>query len=313
MTVSIVIPSWNGWQQLALNLPAVLAACARCGDAEVVVVDDGSEDETCPRLAREYPSVRIVARPSNGGFAAAANDGVQAARGEIAVCLNNDLRPEPGFLAPLLAALRGDTELFAAAPRTWNARFGGDEAPTAARFRAGLIDLVFPDRESAAPSATAPSPILYACGGAAAYRRDRFLALGGFHPLYHPFYWEDADLGWRARRRGWGAVHVPGSVVHHAGGSTIGARFPAAEIRATYERNRLLFIWSNLLDRGLWRRHLAWLGPRLASATARGTPFARGMWRARSRRAAALARRSAERAGARVGDLEILIAGARRP
>jgi len=311
VTVSIVIPSWNGWQQLALNLPAVLAACARFGDAEIVVVDDGSEDGTCSRLAGEYPLVRVVARPQNGGFAAAANDGVRAVRGEIAVCLNNDLRPEPGFLAPLEAALRDDPDLFAAAPRTWNARFGGDEGPTAARFRAGLIDVVFPDRESAGPGASAASPILYACGGAAAYRRDRFLELGGFHSLFHPFYWEDADLGWRARRRGWGAVHIPASVVHHAGGATIAARYPAAEIRAIYERNRLLFIWSNLLDRGLWRRHLAWLGPRLASATARGSSFARGAWRARARRACAIGRRAAERAAARVGDREILRAGAR--
>jgi GT2 family glycosyltransferase len=311
VTVSIVIPSWNGWQQLAANLPAVLAACERGGDAEVVVVDDGSEDGTCSRMAREYPAVRLVARPHNGGFAAAANDGVRAATGEFALCLNNDLRPQPEFLAPLVAALRADPELFAAAPRTWNARFGGDEAPTAARFRAGLIDVIFPDRDSSAPGATEESPILYACGGAAAYRRDRFLALGGFHSLFHPFYWEDADLGWRARRRGWGALHVPGSVVHHAGGATIGAHFAAAEVRATYERNRLLFIWSNLLDRALWRRHLAWLAPRLASAAVRGTPFALGAWRARARRAAALARRPAERAGARVGDREILRAGAR--
>jgi GT2 family glycosyltransferase len=312
MTLSIVIPSWNGWQHLSQNLPSILDACARFGDAEIVIVDDGSEDGTCSRMAREFPAIQVLARPRNGGFAEAVNDGVRAARGEIAVCLNNDLRPEPGFLAPLVAALAADPDLFAAAPRTWNARFGGDEGPTAARFRAGLIDVVFPDRESVAPDAAGSSPILYACGGAAAYRRDRFLALGGFHSLFHPFYWEDADLGWRARRRGWGAVHVPASVVHHAGGRTIAAHYPAAEIRATYERNRLLFIWSNLLDRGLWRRHLAWFGPRLASAAARRSAFARGAWRARGRRAAALARRGAERAAARVGDRVILLAGARR-
>lgn len=306
MRLSIVIPTWNGWEHLAANLPAVLAACERWGDAELVVADDGSEDGTCSRLAQAFPVVRVVARPRNGGFAAAANDGVRAATGEIAVCLNNDLRPEPAFLAPLAAALEADPDLFAVAPRTWNARFGGDEARTAARFRRGLIDVVFPDREASIPRTTTAAPILYACGGAAAYRRDRFLALGGFHPLFHPFYWEDADLGWRARRRGWGALHVPAAVVHHVGGATIGARYSAAEIGATYERNRLLFIWSNLLDRGLWHRHLAWLGPRLASATARGAPFARGLWHARLRRAAALARRSTEHAEARVGDREIL-------
>ena len=120
-------------------------------------------------------------------------------------------------------------------------------------FRRGLLDVVFPGRAPGAVAGGGVVPILYATGGAAAYRRERFLELGGFDPIYHPFYWEDADLGWRAWRRGWTNVQVPASEVEHRGGETIGMRFESRRVKETYERNRLLFMWSNVLDRGLWR------------------------------------------------------------
>ena len=305
MTVSVAIPSWNGWSLLERNLPAVIEACADGADAEVVVCDDGSDDGTVDHLRRFFPQVRVVARAINGGFGAAANDAVGAASGQVVICLNNDVRPEPGFLAPLVQALEADPSLFAAAPRMLNARSGGDESRTGGVFRRGIVDVVFPDR-GAVPLARGSSSILYACGGAAAFRRERFLELGGFHPIYHPFYWEDVDLGWRAWRRGWGSLHVPDAVVHHAGGATIGGRFGARQVKITYERNRLLFLWSNLLDPPLWRRHLAWLGPRAAWAATRGAPFATALQRARRHRGRALERRRNERASATLSDREIL-------
>ena len=306
MKISVVIPSWNGAALLRRNLPAVLAACERYGDGEVVVCDDGSDDGTAERMARDFPAVRVVMRSVNGGFAKAANDGIHAASGKIVVCLNNDIRPEPDFLGHLVRALEREPDLLAAAPRILNQRFGGDEARTLAVFRRGFVDLVFPDREVHPLPERGPSPILYACGGAAAFRRERFLALGGFDASYHPFYWEDVDVGWRARRRGWGSVHVPASVVHHEGGATIGRRFPARLVKIAYERNRLFFLWSNLLDRDLWARHLAWLGPRLGYAALRGRPLVAALLRARPLLGRALRRRREERRAVQVSDRVIL-------
>ena len=306
MNVSVVIPTWDGWPLLRENLPSVLAACRRYGAAEVVVSDDGSTDGTVDALARDFPDVSVIRRPRNGGFAAAANDGVRAGQGAVAICLNNDVRPEADFLGPLVETLERDPSLFAAAPCMISDGFGGDEARTYGVFQRGIVDLVFPDREAVVRNGRAPSAILYACGGAAAFRKDRFLALGGFDPIFHPFYWEDVDLGWRAHRRGWGSLHVPASVVHHQGGATIGVRFPSREVKITYERNRLLFLWSNLLDAGLWRSHLAWLGPRIASSLVRGTPFAPGLLRARRLLEPVRRRRRSERSSAVVPDREIL-------
>ncbi len=309
MRATIVIPTWNGREILRRNLPEVIASVRGTAGVEILVADDGSTDGTPEEIGRAFPGVRVVALPANGGFGAAANAGVAAARGAIAVCLNNDVRPQQGFLDPLLEAHARDDTLFAAAPRMIHEGFGGDEARTAGRFRRGLVDVVFPDRDRPVETRV-PSPILYACGGAAAFRRDRFLQLGGFHAIFHPFYWEDVDLSWRARRRGWEVLHVPDALVHHEGGSTIGRRFARREVAATYERNRLLFIWSNLIDPALWRRHRAWIAPRVAGAIPRRGPFAAGLRRACGRWRDARDRRAAERRAAIVSDERILRAGA---
>lgn len=304
--VSIVIPTWNAWGLIERNLPAVLEAASAVSGAEVIVCDDGSADGTSERLEARFPSVRPLSRGENGGFALAVNDGVRAAEGEIVVCLNNDVRPDAAFLGPLLRALQDDPGLLAASPRMVSGRFGGDEARTCGVFRRGLIDVRFPDREGAPSGPREPSPILYACGGAAAFRRQRFLDLGGFSPLYHPFYWEDVDLGWRGWRRGWGSVHVPGSEVFHEGGATIGRQFPSRQVKVTYERNRLRFMWANLLEPQLWRRHLAWLGPRWIGAVLGGTAFAPALAQARGELPAIRRRREEERAAIVLSDREIL-------
>src|SRR5262245_52651520 len=113
MKASIVIPSWNGWEILSRCLPHVLDAAGASPGTEVVVSDDGSTDGTPERLRKEFPSVRVAARATNGGFARSVNSGVEAAGGEIVVCLNNDVRPEPNFLSPLLDVLDRDRALFA--------------------------------------------------------------------------------------------------------------------------------------------------------------------------------------------------------
>ena len=67
-----------------------------------------------------------------------------------------------------------------------------------------------------------PGPTLFASGGHSAYRRDRFLEMGGFDPLFAPFYWEDVDLCYRAWKRGWKILFEPRSAVLHDHQSTIG-------------------------------------------------------------------------------------------
>ncbi len=146
--VSLVLPSWNGRALLERNLPSVREAlAAHPAGGEAIVVDDGSGDGTSAWIATAHPWARCLVRAENQGFGAAVNHGVAAARHGIVVLLNNDVRVEERFLEPLTAAFAsGGGRIFAVVPTIMNRTFGGNEAVTACRFRYGLLETLFPER-----------------------------------------------------------------------------------------------------------------------------------------------------------------------
>ena len=100
---SIVIPVYGQWPHTLACLRAI-AAHPPSAAVELIVVDDASPDDSLTHLAR-IEGLRLVARPANGGFIAACNDGADAARGRVLVFLNNDTVPQPGWLDALLDTL----------------------------------------------------------------------------------------------------------------------------------------------------------------------------------------------------------------
>ena len=109
--VSVVIPTWNGREHLARNLPHLLAALADVSECEILVMENGSDDGTTEFLAKHFPSLRVVELGSNLGFGRACNIGCSLARFDIVIMLNNDMRVEPGFVQPLLDGFR-DSRVF---------------------------------------------------------------------------------------------------------------------------------------------------------------------------------------------------------
>jgi len=296
--LSVVVPSWNGKEILRAHLPSVLEAVRPLPSAEVVVCDDGSDDGSEAILAREFPAVRVVRRTRRGGFSHAANDGVAAARGAFVALLNNDMDARPDSLSQLLHALEADPGLFAAVPSIVRVATGEEEARTRIGFRRGVVFASIDGGAGADPA--------YACGGAMAFRREEFLRLGGFDPLFAPFYWEDVDLSYRARKRGRRIALVPGALVEHDHGRTIGARFARDEVATVYERNRLLFTWKNLTEPALWRRHVLALPAKALWDVAAHQAFVRGLRDALRLRKEVAARRRIEIAEATVRDRELL-------
>jgi GT2 family glycosyltransferase len=295
MRVSIIVPTFGSAELLARHLPAVCAeALEIAGGAEVVVVDDGSPGggrEIAAVAAALGPPVRVVRREENGGFAAAANDGVAAAIGECVLVLNDDMRVEPGCVAALLGAVASRPDLFAVTPVILNLAEGFVESTTALRYHRGVFDVVLPGRAGAPPAAAGElRGIAFACGGALLCRREEFLALDGFSLLLAPFYWEDVDLGWRARRAGRAIAECGDARVLHEHARTIG-RLAPARVRRVYERNRLLLTWLHLAGAGAWARHLLWLLPRTLAALARRDAAAAALPLALARIAAVAAAR----------------------
>jgi GT2 family glycosyltransferase/glycosyltransferase involved in cell wall biosynthesis len=241
---SLVIPNWNGKDLLERFLPSWVAAIANHPGSEIVIVDNGSADGSAEWVAANYPEVRVLALPKNLGFGGGSNAGFRAAKNDIVVLLNSDMRVEPDFLAPLLAGFTDET-VFAVSCQI----FLSD--PSKRREETGLTHGWWQDgslrvghREDSAVDRL--FPCFYGGGGSCAFDRHKFFELGGFDELLAPFYLEDTDLGFLAWKRGWKVLYQPASVVWHEHRGTIGKRFTPAYIQSVLQKNFLLFTWKNI-------------------------------------------------------------------
>jgi GT2 family glycosyltransferase len=291
---SLVIPNWNGRDLLARFVPSWLEAIRSHPGSEVIVVDNGSEDGSAEWLRTHYPEVTVVALERNLGFGGGSNAGFRAARNDIVVLLNSDMRVEPGFLAPLLAGFTDD-KVFAVSCQI----FLGDRTKrreetglTGGWWRNGALRVTHREDDKVREL----FPCFYGGGGSCAFDRRKFLSLGGFDELFAPFYLEDTDIGFLAWKRGWKVLYQPASVVHHEHRGTIGRRFSQARIDSVLKKNFILFAWKNIHG---WSR----LGSHFAFS-ALGRTGARGVLRAFRQLPQALGSRWRARTLARIDDTE---------
>jgi GT2 family glycosyltransferase/glycosyltransferase involved in cell wall biosynthesis len=246
---SVVIPNWNGRDLLEKYLPSVVEAMSGNPANEVVVVDNGSTDGSAGFVRERFPEVKLVALERNLGFGGGSNAGFRAARNDIVVLLNNDMRADRGFLQPLLDGFTGD-DVFAVSCQI----FFSD--PARAREETGLTQGWWADgtlrvRHRADEAIRDLYPCFYGGGGSCAFDRAKFFELGGFDSLLAPFYLEDTDLGYLAWKRGWKVFYQPRSVVWHEHRGTIGKSFSHRQIQNVLRKNFLLFVWKNIHE---WRR-----------------------------------------------------------
>ena len=244
---SIVIPTWNGLKMLKKNLPQVVAAAGE--KVQLVIVDNGSDDGSVDWLKRSYPQAKLISLSCNYGFGPACNLGVEEADSELVVLLNNDVVPEAGFLKPIKIVF-DDEKVFAVTFHEPQFSWAGGD------FDGGFLN------HYPGPKPKARHFSLWASGGSSVFRRIYWRELRGFDPLYHPFYWEDTDLGYRAWKRGWKIYWEPAAIVHHRHESTV-SRFSSGYVSRIKQRNHLLFIWKNITDQVLFKRHLGALIKRI--------------------------------------------------
>lgn len=295
--ISVVIPTYNGIELLKEYLPNVEAALGLyAGGGEIVVVDDGGADGSTGWLKNNRPEIRAIAFEQNRGFAAAADHGVEQSKNNIVLLLNNDMAPDGDFFTPLVERILSRDDIFAVTSRSIT-HDGGNESISRAAMDEGIILLKQPglDPERVFDKAVT---LFHSAGGFSAYRRDRFLELGGFDTIYHPFYWEDVDLSYRAWRRGWMSVYEPAAVVRHRSHSTIGKLYrreeydlinhshlhlfhmlnlETANLEKYIRRVNRLMSEINLYDRGVLRRGFYLALKRLDSVLERRRKMEKGM------------------------------------
>jgi GT2 family glycosyltransferase len=248
---------------------------AQVPDSEFIIVDNASTDGSADYCRAHWPGVRVHAEPKNLFFGPAANQGVALAQGEFVLLLNPDVAVDRFSFPELLDRFRGQPSLFAVQPRIRDPRSQEEERLFALAFRRGVLDV----RRSGPARESAGMGIPFATGCAVFFRRDLFLRMGGFDPIFSPFYWEDVELGIRAVRLGWTNLHLAGCRFFHWHSTIIGRSHDEQMIRATYERNRLLCFYKHVSPLSwMFAAHLAWLLPRLLRSLIGDRLFWQGFW-----------------------------------
>ncbi|MEQ1883627.1 MAG: glycosyltransferase [Bryobacteraceae bacterium] len=241
---SIVIPNWNGRDLLEKYLPSVVTAAERVPGSEVIVVDNGSSDGSAEFVRQNFPQVKLLALAENLGFGGGSNAGFAAAKHDIVVLLNSDMRVEVDFLPPLLAGFT-DELVFSVSCQIFfsdSKRIREETGLTETWWAQGALRV----RHRADDKITGLYPCSYGGGGSCAYDRRKFHEIGGFDELLRPFYLEDTDLGYLAWKRGWKTMYQPASVVYHEHRGTIGKKFSQQYIQGVLKKNFLLFTWKNI-------------------------------------------------------------------
>lgn len=220
---SIIIVSWNS----AIYLPRCLTSLSQqtFKDFEVILVDNGSNDNTLLGLEEQYPSLYLYIKKlnSNSGFAAANNIGAHLAHRQWIVLLNADAFPEPEWLESLLQAAKENPgyTIFASRQLQANARELLDGAGDAYHITGLAWRQAY--NQPATKHGLQKAEVFSACPTAALYSREAFLNIGGFDEDYFS-YFEDVDLGFRLRLNGLKCLYVPKAVVHHVGSASTGKR-----------------------------------------------------------------------------------------
>lgn len=245
--LSVIIPHYNGSHHLTTCLTALRTQTYP--PLEIIVVDNGSSDESVAFTRRDFPEVKVIALGRNLGLTGAINRGIEQAQGEIIAPLNNDTEVAPGWAAALVEALQQHPEAGIAASKMllFDRRdilhsagdgFGCDGIPInrgvwqkdEGQFDHDLY-------------------IFGGCGGAVAYRRPMLVDIGLFDEDFF-MYLEDVDLNWRAQMAGYRAIFVPAAIVYHQLSATGGG-----VIASYYTGRNTLFMLAKDLPGPIFRRH----------------------------------------------------------
>ena len=266
MTISAIVPVWNGREPLERLLGTVAAQTRPA--AETVVVDNGSSDGA-PEMARAA-GARVIAMGRNAGFAAAVNRGIRESAGQWIAVLNTDVELAPDYFERLAeaqgwfatgkilrmgeAGMDGAFDLLSRAGTAWRAGSGCADGPLFANRRA----------------------IFSAPWTAALFRRELFERVGYLEESFES-YLEDVDFGVRCAQRELAGEYIPEAVAWHRGSATLGRLHPDTVRRMA--RNQVWLVARHFAGMPLWP---VVAGQALWGAVAlrhgAGLAWARGKW-----------------------------------
>ncbi len=248
--VSVVLVNYRGAEDTIVCLRSLAEVDWPVDRLELIVVDNASGDGSAERISREVPGVTVLDAGANLGFAGGCNLGVRHSTGEYVAFINNDARPDEGWVRAAVEVLEADRDVASVASKVldWDGRTIDYVDGSLTWFGMGY------KREVGAPVSDrwdVPRDVLFGTGAAMFVRADVYERVGGFDERFFMFY-EDVDLGWRLNLLGHRVRYVPGSVAFHRHHVTMN-KFGSYRESYLLERNALMSMYKNLGDEALHR------------------------------------------------------------
>lgn len=246
--VSIVIPNYNGAEHLSVCLDSIKQQSFT--DYEVIVVDNGSTDESTALLNARGREVSVYRFSENRGFAAAVNHGIHNSRGEFIALVNNDIELDSRWLEHLIDAIKSDSQLGSVACKMLNfferavIDAAGDVLTRAGNIigrGSGEIDHGQFDEKQY---------VFGVCAGAGIYRREVFERVGLYDEDFFAWF-EDADHSFRSQITGYKCMYIPAAVCYHKRGAT--AKQLSAFAVRLHARNHLYYLIKNIPIQIFWK------------------------------------------------------------
>lgn len=252
--VDLIVPTFNGSDLLRRCLKSLRASTFT--DVNVIVYDDGSQEDISGLVHRELPIARVMRSDQNVGLARAFNSAIRAGNSEYVVLLNNDTEVQPDWLGALVscadrhpgaASVASKMLLMSDRRRLHSAGDYFSVRGVAGNRGVWMEDLGQYDVEE---------PVFGACGGAALYRRDALesttLPGGDIFDSRLFMYLEDVDLAWRLQLAGYSCMYCPDACVYHALSATGGG-----SLASYYVARNIWLVLARSVPRGVLRRHRA--------------------------------------------------------
>ena len=246
--VAVLVLNWNGRTLLQQFLPSWLAHTPDYAD--LIIVDNGSTDDSVSFLQEHYRDVHLLAFEENLGFAGGYNRAIEELDYQTVILLNSDVELTSGWLDQPMQLLNSSPEIAAVQPTLRAQRSPKDfeYAGAAGGFidrlgypfcRGRIFDTIEEDQGQYADSVD----LFWASGACLIIRRAVYREVGGLDTLFFA-HQEEIDLCWRLNARGWRIVSAPQSIVYHIGGASLSADSPR-KVFLNF-RNNLLMIYKNL-------------------------------------------------------------------
>lgn len=244
--VAVAILNYNGRKHLEQFLPSVIQHLPKY--AELIVIDNGSTDDSVAFLQQNFPSIRFIHLEKNTGYAGGYQLGLQQLEHPYYVLLNSDVEVIEGWLAPLLSLMDSNPQIAAVQPSILS--FNQPHQYEYAGAAGGWIDIlgypfargrVMDVYETVDGQYEDQAIIFWATGAAMMVRKEAFWKVGGLDPDFFA-HMEEIDLCWRFQRAGYQIKVEPQSKVYHLGGGTLA---PSPTKTYLNFRNNLWMIWKN--------------------------------------------------------------------